>query len=73
MTISWLEKGAVNMIATIQNVLITALLAAWLCISIVILVSVVQSVRNDHKREKREQAKDARDLEYHQERMKALK
>jgi hypothetical protein len=73
MTISWLEKGAVNMIATIQNVLITALLTAWLCISVVFLISVVQSVRNDHKREKREQAKDARDLEYHQERMKALK
>ena len=39
---------------TIQAVLITALLFAWLCINISFLVTSIQSFVYDRKREKRE-------------------
>ena len=41
---------------TIQTILITALLFAWLCISISFLVTSIQSFVYDRKREKRELA-----------------
>ena len=50
---------------TIQTILITALLFAWLCISISFLVTVIQSFIYDRKREKRELAQAERDKEYH--------
>ena len=57
---------------TIQAILITALLFAWLCISISFLVTVIQSYIYDRKREKRELAQAERDKEYHAKRMEDL-
>ena len=57
---------------TIQAILITALLFAWLCISISFLVTVIQSFIYDRKREKRELAQAERDKEYHARRMEDL-
>ena len=57
---------------TIQAILITALLFAWLCISISFLVTVIQSFIYDRKREKRELAQAERDKEYHAKRMADL-
>ena len=57
---------------TIQTILITALLFAWLCISISFLVTVIQSFIYDRKREKRELAQAERDKEYHATRMEEL-
>lgn len=54
---------------TIQAILITALLFAWLCISISFLVTSIQSFVYDRKREKRELAQAERDKEYHAKRM----
>ena len=58
---------------TLQTVLVTALIAIWLCISVGFLVSVSQSAIYDRKREKREKAQAARDLEYHEKRMADFK
>jgi hypothetical protein len=58
---------------TLQTVLVTALIAIWLCISVGFLVSVIQSTIYDRKREKREKAQAARDLEYHEKRMADFK
>ena len=57
---------------TIQAVLITALLFAWLCISISFLVTSIQSFIYDRKREKRELEQAERDTEYHTKRMENL-
>lgn len=57
---------------TIQAILITALLFAWLCISISFLVTVIQSFIYDRKREKRELTQAERDKEYHAKRMEDL-
>ena len=57
---------------TIQTILLTALLFAWLCISISFLVTVIQSFIYDRKREKRELAQAERDKEYHAKRMEDL-
>ena len=57
---------------TIQTILITALLFAWLCISISFLVTVIQSFIYGRKREKRELAQAERDREYHAKRMEDL-
>ena len=57
----------------IQNILVTALLGIWVCVSIGLFVSLVQGIVNDHKREKREKEQASRDLEYHKKRMKELK
>ena len=57
---------------TIQTILITALLFAWLCISISFLVTAIQSFIYDRKCEKREKEQAARDLEYHTRRMASL-
>ena len=57
---------------TIQTILITALLFAWLCISISFLVTAIQSFIYDRKREKRELAQAERDKEYHAKRMADL-
>ena len=54
---------------TIQTILITALLFAWLCISISFLVTVIQSFIYDRKREL---AQAERDKEYHAKRMEDL-
>ena len=47
-------------------------LAIWLCISAVILISSIQSFIYDRKHEKREREQAARDAEYHENRMKLL-
>ena len=57
----------------IQNILLTALLGIWACVSIGLFVSLVQGIVNDRKREKREKEQASRDLEYHEKRMKELK
>ncbi len=57
---------------TIQTILITALLFAWLCISISFLVTSIQSFVYDRKREKRELAQAERDKEYHDKRMESF-
>lgn len=54
----------------IQNILVTALLGIWACLSIGFFVWLVS---NDHKREKREKEQASRDLEYHEKRMRELK
>lgn len=58
---------------TLQTILVTALIAIWLCISVGFLVSVIQSAIYDRNREKREKAQAARDLEYHEKRMANFK
>lgn len=50
---------------TIQTILFFMVLAIWLCISLVILISSVQSFLYDRKREKREREQATRDAEYH--------
>lgn len=64
---------------TLQAILLTALIAIWVFISIGFAASVIQDFINGRKREKREEdqaqrdkERDARDLEYHEKRMKAL-
>ena len=57
----------------IQNILVTALLGIWACVSIGLFVSLVQGIAYDRKREKREKEQASRDLEYHEQRMKELK
>ena len=57
---------------TIQTIIITALLFAWLCIIISFLVTVIQSFIYDRKREKRELTQAERDKEYHAKRMEDL-
>lgn len=55
-----------------QTILLFAVLAIWLCISTVILISSIQSFIYDRKREKREREQATRDAEYHENRMKLL-
>ena len=62
-----------NTMELIQNILVTALLGIWACLSIGFFVWLVQGISNDHKREKREKEQASRDLEYHEKRMKELK
>ena len=57
----------------IQNILVTALLGVWVCLSAGFFVWSLQGVIIDRKREKREEAKAARDLEYHERRMNERK
>ena len=56
----------------IQTIIITALLFAWLCISISFLATSIQSFIYDRKREKRELEQAERDKEYHTKRMENL-
>jgi len=56
----------------IQTILITGILAMWLCFSVVFLITAVQSLIYDRKREKREREQAERDLEYHNKRMENL-
>ena len=58
---------------TIQTIILTAILATWLCFSVVFLITAVQSLVYDRKREKREEESAARDLKYHEERMQREK
>ena len=58
---------------SLQTILVTALIAIWLCFSVVFLITAIQSAAYDRKREKREKAQAARDLEYHGQRMKEFK
>lgn len=57
----------------IQNLLITILLAVWVCGSIGFIIWMVQGIFHDRKNEKREAERAARDMEYHKKRMEALK
>ena len=57
----------------IQSFLVTILLSVWVCLSIGLLVAMIQNIRNDRRREERERERDRRDLEYHRARMKSLK
>ena len=57
----------------IQNILVTALLGVWICLSAGFFVWIMQGVIIERKREKREEARAARDLEYHERRMNERK
>ena len=57
----------------IQNILVTALLGVWFCLSVGFFVWILQGIIIDRKREKREEARAARDLEYHERRMNERK
>ena len=57
----------------IEFILLIVLTFVWLCFSIAILVTQIQSFIYDRKREKRELAQAERDKEYHTKRMDALK
>ena len=57
---------------TLQTILLTVLIAIWLCFSIVFLINAIQSTVYDRKREKREKAQAVRDKEYHELRMKEI-
>ena len=57
---------------TIQTILLFTILAIWLCVSAVILISSIQSFIYDRKREKREREQAVRDAEYHENRMRLL-
>ena len=56
----------------IQTILLFAVLAIWLCVSAVILISSIQSFIYDRKREKRDREQAIRESEYHANRMKLL-
>ena len=45
----------------IQTILITGILAMWLCFSVVFLITAVQSLIYDRKREKREREQAERE------------
>ena len=47
-------------ITSFQAIILTALLVAWLCISIGFFVSMIQNIITDHRREKRDQEREAR-------------
>lgn len=70
MTISWLKEVAT--LALIQNLIITILLGIWAVISIILVVSLLQTIIRDRKQEQREAEKAARDKEYHEKRMSEL-
>lgn len=56
----------------LQTILITIILAAWLCLSVTFLVATIMSLVYDRKREKREKEQAERDKEYHAKRMEDL-
>ena len=56
----------------LQTILITIILAAWLCLSVTFLVTTIVSLAYDRKREKREKEQAERDKEYHAKRMEDL-
>lgn len=58
---------------TFQAILIVALLVIWICFSITILVSSIQSFIFDRRWEKRERGREQRDMEYHKKQMKIYK
>ena len=57
---------------SLQTILVTALIAIWLCFSVVFLITAIQSAAYDRKREKHELAQAERDKEYHAKRMEEL-
>ena len=57
----------------IQNLLITILLAVWVCGSIGFIIWMGQGSRHDRHNEQREAERSERDMEYHKKRMEALK
>ena len=58
---------------TLQTILVTTLLAIWLCFSLVFLITAIQSAIYDRKREKREKEQAVRDLEYREKRINDFK
>lgn len=58
---------------TLETILLTVLIACWLCFSIVFLINTIQSAVYDRRREKREKEQAARDLQYHEKRMNDFK
>lgn len=56
----------------LQTILITIILATWLCLSVTFLVTTIMSLVYDRKREKREKEQAERDKEYHAKRMEDL-
>ena len=58
---------------TIQTIILTAILATWLCFSVVFLVYDCKREKREREQAKRDEERSARDLEYHQKRMESLK
>ena len=54
---------------TIQTIFLFAILAIWLCISVTILISSIQSFLYDRKREKRECKRATPDAKHHEKRI----
>ena len=55
------------------TVLVNILLGLYSMLCVAFLLSMIQSIRNDHKSAKRDAEREARDKEYHEKRMKDFK
>lgn len=55
------------------TILGTALLIMYCTLTLMFLISMIQTIWNDHKRSKYDAERDARDQEYHLKRMELLK
>lgn len=60
-------------VSTLTELLVNILLGCFSLMCLTMVVNLVQSIINDHKREKREIEREARELEYHNKRMNELK
>lgn len=59
-------------VSALTEVLVNILLGSFSVLTLCWAIAGVQTLINDHKREKREEESAKRDLEYHEQRMKAL-
>ncbi len=55
------------------TILVNILLGLYSVLCVTFLVSMLQSIRNDHKRVKSDAEREARDKEYHEKRMRDFK
>ena len=55
------------------TILVNILLGLYSVLCVTFLVSMIQSIRNDHKRSKNDAEREARDREYHEKRMRDFK
>ena len=59
--------------STTVMILAILLMAVWLCFAVISVIDAVQTLKNDRRREQLDKEHEARELEYHEQRMKALK
>ena len=50
---------------TIQSILAFVLVVIQLCVGILNMINLIQSIAHNHRKEKREQRKESHELEYH--------